>query len=102
MFKFEVYSLCKRIPKGKVSTYGLIAKAMKTKAYRAVGTAMRCNPYAPIVPCHRVIKNDGSIGGFQGRLKGKSVQLKIKMLEKEGIKIKNGKIIDLKKRLYKF
>jgi len=69
---------------------------MKTKAYRAVGNAMNKNPYAPEVPCHRVIKSNGFVGGFASGPKKK-----IQMLKKEGIEIKNNKI-DLKKYLYKF
>ncbi len=91
-FADKVYALCKNIPKGKVSTYGAIAKALKSSP-RAVGQALRCNPYAPIVPCHRVVRSDGSIGGFMGRVKGKAVQKKISLLRKEGIKIVEGKVV---------
>lgn len=69
---------------------------MKTRAYRAVGNAMNKNPYAPEVPCHRVISSDGSLGGF-----ALGPKKKIAMLKKEGVEIKNGKI-DLKKYEYKF
>ena len=61
-FQDKVYKICSKIPKGKVSTYGEIAKALgKTGPMsRAVGNALNKNPYAPIVPCHRVVKSDGS------------------------------------------
>jgi O-6-methylguanine DNA methyltransferase len=98
-FYNKVWHLTKKIPKGKVSTYGLIAKKLRTKAYRAVGQALRHNPYAPRVPCHRVVKSDGSIGGFAGKMNNKK---KVIMLRKEGIKIKNFKIENFKKVLYKF
>lgn len=101
-FRDKVYSLTKRIPRGKVSTYGLIARKLKTKAFRAVGTALSHNPYAPKVPCHRIVKNNGLIGGFQGKLKGKSIKKKIKLLTKEGIKIKNNRIVDFEKRKFRF
>ncbi|HLC74045.1 MAG TPA: MGMT family protein [Candidatus Nanoarchaeia archaeon] len=99
MFYEKVYEKLKKVPKGKVVTYKILAKALNSKAYRAVGTAMRKNPYAPTVPCHRVVKNNGDIGNFSG--KG-GVKAKIKLLEKEGVKIKNNKIIDFEKVLFKF
>jgi O-6-methylguanine DNA methyltransferase len=49
------------------TTYGQIARKLNTKAYRAVGNACRKNPYAPRVPCHRVVRSDGTIGGFGGK-----------------------------------
>lgn len=91
-FAGKVYFLCSTIPQGKVSTYKEIAEQLGTKSYRAVGQALRCNPYAPIVPCHRVICSNGSLGGFKGKLNGKEIQKKIKLLEKEGVKIMDGKV----------
>jgi methylated-DNA-[protein]-cysteine S-methyltransferase len=96
-FDEKVWNLCRRIPKGKVTTYKEIAKAMHTKAYRAVGNALNRNPNSPIVPCHRVVKSDGSVGGF-----AKGTKKKIRMLEKEGIQIKEKRIINLNSLLYKY
>lgn len=96
-FNEKVYELCKQIPKGKVSTYKIIAEKLRTKAYRAVGNALNKNPYAPIVPCHRVVASDGNLHGFAHGLKTKK-----ELLEKEGINIKNNKVINFEKRLYKF
>ena len=77
-FNEEVYKLCKKIPKGKVSTYKEIGLALNSKAYRAVGNALNKNPHAPEVPCHRVICTDGSPGGYnRGR------ENKIKLLQEE-------------------
>lgn len=90
-FADRVYDLCKKIPKGKVSTYGALAKALNSSP-RAVGQALRCNPYAPIVPCHRVVAANGSIGGFMGDTKGEAIQKKIALLESEGVKIKKNKV----------
>jgi len=103
-FHAKIYSLLKKVPKGKVTTYKHLAHAVKSKAYRAVGQAMKYNPYAPIVPCHRVVASDGSIGGFQGSKnpKGKEIKKKIRMLEEEGITLKNGQIIDFKNILFEF
>lgn len=97
-FNEKVWKLTKKIPKGKVTTYKELAKALNTKAYRAVGTALKKNPYAPKVPCHRVVNSDGTIGGYKGKKNSKE---KIKILKKEGIEIKNNRI-DLKKYLFQF
>ena len=90
------------IPKGKVTTYGLIAKKLNTTAYRAVGNACRRNPYAPRVPCHRVVRSDGSVGGFGGKTSGKTVKEKIRLLRREGVEIRKGKIIDFEEALFRF
>ena len=90
-FADRVYALCKKIPKGKVSTYGALAKALNSSP-RAVGQALKCNPYAPIVPCHRVVKSDGSLGGFMGNVKGEAIQKKIALLKEEGVRVVEGKI----------
>jgi len=90
-FDEKVWNICRKIPKGKVSTYKEIAKALHTKAYRAVGNALHKNLYAPVVPCHRVINSDGRLGGF-----AKGAAAKKRLLGKEGVVITNDKI-DLKK-----
>jgi|TARA_B100001971_G_C18034888_1_gene454510 methylated-DNA-[protein]-cysteine S-methyltransferase len=101
-FENKVYDLCKKVPKGKVTTYKTLANKLGTKAYRAVGQALRNNPYAPNVPCHRVISSSGKIGGFMGKnnVNSKDVKRKIALLKKEKIVIKNNKIE--KKYNYKF
>jgi len=91
-----------RIPKGQVTTYGLIARKLNTHAYRAVCNACRKNPYAPRVPCHRVVRSDGTIGGFAGKTSGKTVDEKISLLKKEGVEIKDRKIVDFQKILFRF
>ena len=90
------------IPKGRVTTYALIAKKLNTRAYRAVGNACRKNPYAPRVPCHRVVRSDGSIGGFGGKTSGMSVQKKMRMLREEGVEIRDGKVTDFERVLFRF
>ncbi|MFZ1971035.1 MAG: MGMT family protein [Candidatus Nanoarchaeia archaeon] len=96
-FYERCYSLLRKVPKGKVTTYKALAEAMRTKAYRAVGTAMNKNPYAPKVPCHRVVNSNGKIGGYASGTKKK-----IEMLRKEGIQIKNDRIEDFERYLYRF
>jgi O-6-methylguanine DNA methyltransferase len=101
-FDQKVWKLMEGIPEGKVTTYGLIAKKLNTRAYRAVGNACRRNPYAPKVPCHRVVRSDGSIGGFGGKTSGETVERKIRMLKREKVEVLNGKVVDLVKVLFKF
>lgn len=91
IFQKVVYGIVKRIPKGKVSTYALIAKlAGRSKAARLVGNILNKN-YDKNVPCHRVVRSDGKVGRYNG-LAGD----KISLLKKEGVMIING-LVDLKK-----
>lgn len=96
-FNEKVWALCRKVPKGKVTTYREIAKALKTKAYRAVGNALHANPYAPKVPCHRVVNSSGCLSGY-----GSNIRKRLLLLSKEGIKVKNKRIIDFEKVLYRF
>ena len=87
-----------RVPKGKITTYGELAKAVGLKnGQRAIGRIMNKNPFPVIVPCHRVVNSNGKIGGY-----AYGQDVKNKMLTKEGIEIQNGKILDFEKRIYKF
>jgi O-6-methylguanine DNA methyltransferase len=99
-FDEKVWKLMEKIPKGRVTTYGLVAKRLNTKAYRAVGNACRRNPYAPRVPCHRVVRSDGTVGGFGGKTSGKNVKKKIQMLRKEHVEIVDGRIADFKRVIF--
>ncbi len=93
-----VYKKLLRVPKGKITTYGELAKAVGLKnGQRAIGRIMNKNPFPVIIPCHRVVNSNGKIGGYAY---GKDV--KNKMLTKEGTEIQNGKILDFEKRIYKF
>ncbi len=96
-FYEKVWELLKQIPKGRVTTYGEIARKLNTRAYRAVGNACNKNPYSPVAACHRVVNSDGRLGGFAS-----GNNEKIKILKREGIKVKNSRITDFKKVLYKF
>ena len=88
-----------KIPRGSVTTYGAIAEYLGTQAVRAVGTAVGKNPNAPQVPCHRVVLSSGKIGNYSGE---GGVTTKIKLLEEEGIIVKDGKIASFKACLYNF
>ena len=81
-FQVKVWRELKKIKKGKVKTYKEIAMAInRPKAARAVANACAKNPYAPRVPCHRVIRTDGSLGGFSAP---GGIKTKKKLLRKEG------------------
>ena len=82
-FQLKVWNYLKKIPRGKVKTYSEVAKSIgKPLAVRAVANAIGKNPLAPQIPCHRVIRSDGSLGGYSG--KG-GVKTKRLLLKKEGI-----------------
>ncbi len=101
-FNDRIWSMMRKIPKGKVTSYKELAMSLNCNAYRAVGNACRNNPYAPEVPCHRVVKSNGDIGGFGGEMDGKKVEEKKRLLKKEGVTVKNGKVVDFEKILFKF
>ena len=96
-FNERCYELLKQIPEGKVSTYSEMARALGTKAWRAVGTAMAKNKELIIIPCHRVVRSDGTIGQYALGTNKKS-----ELLANEGVEISNGKVKNLDKDLYKF
>ena len=94
----KIYKKLLEVPKGKITTYGELAKAVGfTNGQRAVGKIMNKNPYLVIIPCHRVVKSDGKIGGY-----AYGEEIKENMLKKEGIKIKDGKILDWENMIYLF
>ena len=81
-FQLKVWKYLKKIPKGKVKSYKEVAIGINMpNSARAVANACAKNPYAPIVPCHRIIRSDGSIGGFSGQ---GGIKAKKKLLKKEG------------------
>jgi methylated-DNA-[protein]-cysteine S-methyltransferase len=82
-FQLKVWAYLKKIPLGSVKTYTQVAKGIgKPLAVRAVANAIGKNPYPPKIPCHRVIRSDGSLGGYSG--KG-GIETKELLLKKEGI-----------------
>ncbi len=94
----QVYKKLTEVPQGKVTTYGELAKAVGLKnGQRIIGQIMKKNPYPAIIPCHRVVNSDGKVGGY-----AYGEDVKTNMLQKEGIKIQNGKILDWHKKFYKF
>lgn len=97
-FQHSVLDVIKEIPAGKLATYQTVAYAIgKPGAVRAVGNALNSNPQIGIIPCHRVVKSDGQIGGY--RL---GVKQKIHLLTEEGIEVIDNKIANFKNYLHHF
>ena len=84
-FRRAVYRALCQVPRGRVTTYGDLARACGVPAARAVGQALRHNPFAPLVPCHRVVAADRSLGGFNGAMAGPELERKRRLLEEEGV-----------------
>jgi methylated-DNA-[protein]-cysteine S-methyltransferase len=96
-FTEKCHEKIRQIPRGKVTTYSEVAKALNTKAIRAVGSAMKKNKDIPRTPCHRVIKTNGEIGEY---IHG--TEEKKRILKSEGLEIEGKKIKDFKNKLYRF
>jgi len=96
-FNQRCYALLKLIPKGKVTTYGEIARALNTTASRAVGSAMAKNRDLIVIPCHRVIRSDGSIGQY-----ALGTDKKASLLCEEGVEVENGKVKHFSKVFHVF
>lgn len=89
-FARKVYEAVKKIPRGRVASYKDIARAVGSpRVARAVGRVLKKN-YSPEIPCHRVVCSNGRVGGYN-----KGGRVKIKILQKEGVKIKKGQIFNL-------
>ncbi len=91
----KVFRCLLRVPAGRVVTYGGLATALGSGSARAVGQALRNNPYSPRVPCHRVIRADLSIGGFMGGEGAAKIARKRRLLEREGVEFDDrGRLLD--------
>lgn len=98
IFEKKVFSLVRKIPRGRVTTYQILAKKLGNSGLaRAVGNALPKNPHLIKVPCHRVVKSNGWVGQYAGGL-----AKKIQLLHNEGIRIQRGKVADLKRHLFFF
>ena len=96
-FNSRCYALLKQIPAGKVTTYAEMARALDTRAWRAVGTAMAKNTQLIDVPCHRVVRSDGSVGEY-----ALGPDKKAELLSGEGVLVRNGKVAELEKFFHRF
>jgi methylated-DNA-[protein]-cysteine S-methyltransferase len=93
-FQERVYETLRKIPKGKVTTYKELARALGCGSSQAVGQALKCNPFAPEVPCHRVIRSDLTIGGFSGATGGPQIERKKALLAAEGVRFEGDRLAD--------
>ena len=82
-FQRRVYLALLDVPAGTTITYGDLAKRIGCRSAQAVGQALRRNPFAPDVPCHRVVAADGSLGGYNGAREGAELERKRQLLENE-------------------
>jgi hypothetical protein len=98
-FPEAVLELVKQIPRGKITTYGEIARALtgSVRAARAVGQVVARNPYPMRIPCHRVVRSDGEVGGY--RL---GMDAKIRLLREEGLELEGNRVLNFEERLFRF
>lgn len=94
-FQHQVLSALCLVPKGKVTTYKLLADYVGCGSCQAVGQALRRNPYAPTVPCHRVVAHNGAMCGFGGTREGAKIDSKIDLLRQEGVAIGTDGKVDI-------
>jgi len=94
----KIYNLLIKIPKGKITTYKLLAKAIgKPKNWREIGKILNENPFPERFPCYKVVRSDGKIGGYS-----QSLRKKIAFLRKDGIIVRKNRIVNFKKHLFDF
>ena len=94
----KIYKKLLEVPRGKITTYGELAKAVGMKnGQRVVGQVMNKNPYPGLIPCHRVVLSSGKVGGY-----AYGEKIKTNMLAREGITIDDGRILDLKEKIHRF
>ncbi len=98
-FQEAVLRLVMRIPKGRVTTYGIISEELRgsVRAARAVGQALTNNPRPVVIPCHRVVRSDGDVGGYS-----LGIARKIELLRAEGIEIEGRRVKNLHEVLFLF
>lgn len=97
-FRENVYALCRRIPRGRVTTYQEIARALgNPAAVRAVGNALHANPTLVFMPCHRVVRSDGHLGGYAA-----GAARKKELLTDEGIRCRGDRVLGLSQFIYHF
>ena len=93
-FSQRVYAALCKIPPGRVITYAALGRRIGCRSPRAIGQALRANPFAPRVPCHRVIASDLSPGGFSGRTSGRALAKKLRLLAAEGVRFERGRLAE--------
>ena len=101
-FQERVYAKLREVPAGHITTYKELAIAIGCGSSQAVGQALKRNPYAPDVPCHRVVASDGTLGGFCGQRTGKELTRKERLLAREGITVSEGKVVGFADKRHTF
>lgn len=101
-FQEKVYQKVSEIPKGMVTTYKILGEQIGCKSSQAIGQALKKNPYAPEVPCHRVISSNLKIGGYFGMTEGVKISEKIELLKREGVKFNEDNSIFSEKQIFRF
>ncbi len=100
-FEQRVYKAVQGVPVGQVVTYAILADILDCRSAQAIGQALRRNPFAPAVPCHRVIRTDLSLGGYFGAVAGKQLEQKRALLLAEGVEFdQQGLLVD-RRKLYR-
>jgi methylated-DNA-[protein]-cysteine S-methyltransferase len=89
-FERRVYEFISRVPRGRVTTYAAVGRGVGCGSAQAIGQALRRNPFAPRVPCHRVVRSDLGLGGYSGKTGGAELRRKIELLVSEGVAIHDG------------
>lgn len=98
-FQCQVYQKLMEVPPGCVTTYSDLAHAINCKSSQAIGQALKRNPFAPQVPCHRVVRSDHTVGGFSSSTSDETVTKKVNLLKSEGVEFDEVCHDDKKKKL---
>lgn len=93
-FQRRVYEAVLTIPQGSVTTYRWLGLAIGCHSPRAIGQALKRNPLAPEVPCHRIIASDLTLGGFGGQTAGAEIERKRRLLRREGVRFHQGRLVE--------
>jgi len=99
-FQKKVFNAVAKIPCGRVTTYKILAEHLQCSSPRAVGQALKKNPYAPEIPCHRVISSDLSVGGYKGSKHTATTTTKLELLQREDVHFENGRLKEKSKLFY--
>ncbi len=100
-FQQRVYDAVSRVPKGRVTTYKVLAESIGCGSSQAVGQALKRNPFAPKVPCHRVISSTLRLGGYLGHTEGDAVHTKRRLLAEEGVTFVDNQLVETSRVLYR-
>ena len=86
-FRAKVFRALLEIPCGETRTYKQLGQMISCRSAQAIGQALKHNPFAPEVPCHRIVRSDGTLGGFMGQSAGEAIERKRSLLRSEGVDV---------------